>query len=199
MSFEPSISHYTREHAPNRLYLPSDLSIKAMHKEFLEKNPSYNVSYDKYCEVVGELNISFVKLGHKKCEQCEKFRLHDETHTKENLQEDCLGCTKWSNHNKRATMSREQYKLDSELDIPDTVVYSADLEKVIMLPRIDMFKSAIFTHRIVVYNESFVPTGQGRKGWDIIPVLWYEGMSGRSKAEIISAYYHFFIFHRDKK
>lgn len=128
-SFEPSISHYRREHAPNRLHLPSDLSIKAMHKD-LKKNPSYNVSYNKYREVVGELNISFVKLGHEECEQCEEFRLHDETHSKENLQEDCLGCTKWASHNERATMSREQYKLDSELDISDTVVYSADLEKV---------------------------------------------------------------------
>lgn len=81
----------------------------------------------------------------------------------------------------------------------DTVVYSADLQKVIMLPRIDMFKTTIFTHRIVVYNESFVPTGQGRKGLSVFPVLSYEGLLGRSKAEIISAYYHFLIFHRDKK
>lgn len=199
MSFEPSISHYRREHAPNRLYLPSDLTISAMHKDFLEKNPSCKVSYDKYREVVAELNISFVKLGHEECEDCEEFRLHDDTHTKENLKEDCLGCTKWKSHNKRAYMSREQYKLDSELNETDTVVYSADLQKVIMLPRIDMFKTAIFTHRIVVYNESFVPTGQVRKDLSVFPVLWYEGLFGRSKAEIISAYYQFFIFHRDKK
>lgn len=29
-----------------------------------------------------------------------------------------------------------------------------------MLPRLEMFKSAIFAHRIVSYNESFVPVGK---------------------------------------
>lgn len=35
----------------------------------------------------------------------------------------------------------------------ESVIFCADMEKVIMLPRLDVFKSAIFTHRIVVYNE----------------------------------------------
>ncbi|KAF9417607.1 hypothetical protein HW555_005314 [Spodoptera exigua] len=34
-----------------------------------------------------------------------------------------------------------------------------DLQKVIMLPRIDMFKAAIFCPRIIAFNESFVPLG----------------------------------------
>lgn len=61
-----------------------------------------------------------------------------------------------------------------------------------MLPTIDMVKTTGFTHRIVVYNESFVPTGTG-KGCNIVyPVLWHEALFGRSKDEIISADYHFF-------
>ena len=32
MSYDPRISHYRRAHAPNRLYLPSELTVTAMHK-----------------------------------------------------------------------------------------------------------------------------------------------------------------------
>lgn len=45
-SFRPSISHYRREHAPQRKYLPSDISKSKMHKHFMEK---YN------CEISYEL------------------------------------------------------------------------------------------------------------------------------------------------
>ncbi|KAG5882010.1 hypothetical protein JTB14_005567 [Gonioctena quinquepunctata] len=200
-SFEPSISHYRREHASNRLYLPSDLSITHLHTDFVEKNPSMICSYDKYRKVLQDLNISFVKLGHEECEECEEFDLHDKTHNKDNIKKDCECCTRWASHIERAKRSREQYQYDTNLTNTDTIVYSADLEKVIMIPRIDMFKSTVFTHRIVVYNGSFVPTGarKGSKASSIYPVLWHEALSGRSKHEILSAYYNFFVFHRDMK
>ncbi|KAG5889200.1 hypothetical protein JTB14_000625 [Gonioctena quinquepunctata] len=200
-SFEPSISHYRREHTPNRFYLPSDLSITHLHTDFVEKNPSMICSYDKYRKVLPDLNISFVKLGHEECEECEEFDSHDKTHNKNNIKKDCECCTRWASHIERAERSREQYQYDTDLTKTDTIVYSAYLEKVIMIPRIDMFKSTVFTHRIVVYNGSFVPTGarKGSKASSIYPVLWQEALSGRSKHEILSAYYHFFVFHRDMK
>ena len=34
--FNPCISHYRRKHAPNRLYLPSELNIKVMYDYFKE-------------------------------------------------------------------------------------------------------------------------------------------------------------------
>ena len=36
--FHPTTSHYRREHAPNRRYLPSDINTAFMHKDFLENN-----------------------------------------------------------------------------------------------------------------------------------------------------------------
>ena len=36
MSYHPSISHYRRVHAPNRFYLPSELSIRQMYQIYLE-------------------------------------------------------------------------------------------------------------------------------------------------------------------
>lgn len=90
------------------------------------------------------MNISFVKLGHEECEICEEFNLHDPTHNKDNLQENCNDCKRWFIHIEKARISREQYRKDAE-SIENAVVYCADLQKVIMLPRMDMFKCVIYT------------------------------------------------------
>jgi len=56
----------------------------------------------------------------------------------------------------------------------------------------------MFTRRIISFNESFVPLGD--KGiCHPMAVLWYEGVAGRKKEEIISTFHKFFLEHRDKK
>lgn len=47
-SFNPSVSHYRRVHAPNRLYLPSDITVTLMYQNFRDKFPDFICSYDKY-------------------------------------------------------------------------------------------------------------------------------------------------------
>lgn len=47
-SFKPNISHYRREHAPFRRYLPSDLSARRLYDDFLEKTTGLTCSYDLY-------------------------------------------------------------------------------------------------------------------------------------------------------
>ncbi|XP_031333901.1 uncharacterized protein LOC116163910 [Photinus pyralis] len=111
-SFEPSISHYRREHAPNRRYLPSDLTITKMHEDFVKKHQNFKCSYDLYRSEVSKLNISFVKLGHEQCERCEHFNLHE--HNKENVQiENCETCKIYDSHIKNAGAARQDYKNDS--------------------------------------------------------------------------------------
>lgn len=66
-----------------------------------------------------------------------------------------------------------------------------------MLPRCDMFKEIIFTPRIIAFNESFVPVG--KKPDKPVAAIWREGVSGRSKEDIISAFYAFFKLRRDTK
>ena len=56
-SFNPCISHYRREHAPNRLYLPHELTINAMHQDFLEKNADTKINYTTYMRRVNAMNI----------------------------------------------------------------------------------------------------------------------------------------------
>lgn len=76
-SFNPEVSHYRREHVQIRKYLPKELTISFMHNNYLTKNPTLKCSYEKYRSLLTDtMNISFTKLGHEECEQCEEFDLH---------------------------------------------------------------------------------------------------------------------------
>ena len=75
-SFNPSVSHYRREHAPNRLYLSPQLRIKFLFDDFKERHPEIKVSYDRYKKGVARMNISFVKLGEEECEDCIMYENH---------------------------------------------------------------------------------------------------------------------------
>ena len=75
-SFNPSVSHYCREHAPNRLYLSPQLRIKFLFDDFKERHPEIKVSYDRYKKEVARMNISFVKLGEEECEDCIMYENH---------------------------------------------------------------------------------------------------------------------------
>ena len=75
-SFNPSVSHYRRGHAPNRLYLSPQLRIKFLLDDFKESYPEIKVSYDRYKKEVSRMNISFVKLGEEECEDCIMYENH---------------------------------------------------------------------------------------------------------------------------
>lgn len=64
-----------------------------------------------------------------------------------------------------------------------------------MLPRCDTFKEILFVPRIIAFNETFVPVGKST----IKPYafVWHEGISGRSKQDITSTFYGFFLECRD--
>ena len=72
MSYDPSISHSRRSHAPNRLYL--ELSISQMCRNYLESGGKG--SYDIYRRQLNVKNIAFTKLGQEECEMCLEFENH---------------------------------------------------------------------------------------------------------------------------
>ncbi|VEN33902.1 unnamed protein product [Callosobruchus maculatus] len=202
-SFNPTISHYRREHAPNRKYLPSDINITLMYKDFKLKYPNTDFSYELYRKIVTkDLNISFANLGNEECWECEEFAIHKKATSHdanvENLAS-CDLCKTWRIHKLKAINARKNYKEDAEkIKQNDEIFVAADLQKVIMLPRMETFKEVIFTPRIVAYNESFVPLGKKSKTYPCA-VLWHEGVAGRSKDDIISTFYAFFQANRDIK
>lgn len=174
-----------------------------MFSDFEECHPELQISYELYRRVIKDMNISFTKLGHEECEKCESFLLHENGHTKQNANQntDCDKCLQWLEHIKKAEMSREEYRSDKKkIDDGESLYYSTDMQKVIMLPRIDMFKEVIFTPRIIVFNQSFVPLGSLTQKNKAVTILWHECISGLKKEDIISAYNGFLTsYARDKK
>ena len=78
LSFNPSISHYRRAHAPKRMYISPEFNVSGMYKYFCNSNP-VKISYNYYNKKVKKMNISFVKLGAKECERCDLHERHLET------------------------------------------------------------------------------------------------------------------------
>lgn len=196
--FNPMISHYRREHAPHKRYLPSDVTIVKMHSLFLEKYPTAQCSYELYRCVLKEQNISFTQLGHEECELCFRYDEHKklEIHDEEN----CQMCIKAVEHKQRSTVSRTHY--ESFKNIPwstELVTVSVDLQKIIMLPRMEQYKQVLFAQRLVAYNLSFVPLGKITTEKRPMAVLWHEAIAGRKKEQIISGFYAFLLQNRDVK
>ena len=206
-SFKPSTSHYRREHAPYRKYLPSDITSAFMHSDFREKHPDVKCGLETYRKCIRDMNISFTKLGEEECEICKRHNLHvNPSGTAEKdavVHINCPECENWTKHKTRADVGREKYQEDSNRDWPvDCVAKSADLQKVIMLPRMPGNKTAIFTRRIIAFHETFATLGKKRKGKakeKTISIVWHEGIAGRKAEEVTSAFLTALEKVRDKK
>ena len=196
-SYNPTVAHYRRKHAPLRRYLSSEITIVKMHTEFKEKTGS-EISYSHFQKVFKSMNISMTILGHEECEICTKYKLHKQSCDCQSVCE--LDIHEYILHKCRYTEAREIYQKDS--NETDAFVmtegrmsaYSADLQKVILLPRKDEFKKAIFTERLVVFNETFACVTKGSPNF---AVLWYEGISARNDEDLASVFHRFLLEIRD--
>ena len=214
-SFNPTISHYRRAHAPLRLYLPSELNVEKMFKWFKETNPGDRIGKMSYFRRVQQMNISFAKLGEEECEVCIEI-LHHECSAQNPSTEDtkkaerlanikpgeCQKCDAWTQHINKSYESRNAYRKDADTyPEPEKYCVSADLQKVIMLPRLPGVKKCVFTRRIIAFNETFAPlvaTDEVKKKWraekkkvpSIKPMgmIWHEGIQGRNDEDICSAF-----------
>ncbi|KAL4148233.1 hypothetical protein QTP88_002514 [Uroleucon formosanum] len=130
-SFNPTISHYRREHAPNVRYLPSDVTISLMHQHFIEKFPESDrnyISYEYYRCKVKEKNISFAQLGHEECELCESFNFHEH---KSKILPECDVCTIYTTHINKTKKARDLYKKQANTEFDEKNIFlSVDLQKV---------------------------------------------------------------------
>jgi len=57
----------------------------------------------------------------------------------------------------------------------------------------------VFTPRIIVFNESFVPVGTNQKSLGPTAIIWHEVTQGRMKEDITSAFHKFLLTQRDTK
>ncbi|GFR71853.1 hypothetical protein ElyMa_003825200 [Elysia marginata] len=65
------------------------------------------------------------------------------------------------------------------------------MQKMIMLPSMPGVKSCVFVNLLVSFHETFAPLGdQHKKKYpkQVMSILWHEGISGRSAANVTSAF-----------
>lgn len=198
--YHPCVHHYRRAHAPLRRYLPSDIKIVDMHKEFNE-NKSSQISYSLFQKIFKEMNISMAKLGNEECEMCQGYFVHAKDNT--NCSPSCKICETYKSHKEKADIARAAYQFDAALPYSEAQrIVSIDLQKVIMLPRMEMFKTVLFTRRVCLFNETFANVGQkrGKHGSKRnMAFVWHEGIMGRKDEDIASTFWQFINEHRDSR
>lgn len=73
-SYHPSVSHYKLKHSPNRRYLPPELTITAIYKEYCRKYKK--ISYETFRKVYKKMNIGNSTPSQDECPYCSKYRQH---------------------------------------------------------------------------------------------------------------------------
>ena len=185
-TYGPALPHYRREHAPNRRYLPSDITVRAMHQLHIKQNETNSkMTYSLFWQIFKTMNIAMTQLGNEECELCTKFLLHKRNCECENM---CSKYTTYIIHKRKLVQARKEYQRDAALPQNDSDVYvAADLQKVVMLQRMEQFKEAIFTRRLTVFNETFAGLGKRPN----FAAIWLEAIAGRQGEDLASAYYAF--------
>lgn len=146
-SYHPVVSHYNLNHAPNRRYLPSELTIMSLWKDFCQEN--FKISYEVYRKIFEKQNIGFVSPTQDECETCSKFeKYHDQSSAEHNM-ETCMECKALELHKQRYTDARKYYQEDKEQQSDSNVmIYSVDMQKVLILPKMSI-KNSYFVSRCV--------------------------------------------------
>ena len=149
-TYRPQVSHYRREHAPNRRYLPSDPSVADMHKNFNATHET-QCSYTYYHHILTSMNISFSSPENDLCKRCFS---HEKAHptpqlsptqAAETSQHSCLECgcescdEGYEEHKRHAREARECLRDDTEkmqASQNDIIVTTVDMQKAISMPKV---------------------------------------------------------------
>ena len=185
-SYKPQISHYSREHAPNVLYLPRELSISQMFENFKQQHPDQKCGVETYRKTLRSMGISFCMPVNEKCPTCLTYEMLNDGVGEEEKKS-------WQLHNQQAMEARKAYNEDiavSGLQPSNEACFVVDLQKVVLLPIMPLVKDSFFTSRLVVFNETFANAAATAGGLEKHQcVIWHEAVSGRNAEDITSSIY----------
>lgn len=187
-SFNPCVSHYRLEHAPNRRYFSSDLSKTVLFNLWTEQqvqNSTAKLCSRTYFDTIFDsLNISFSRSSNDKCSICEAHRNKGD--------HECQGesCQAFIDHKNRSKIAREEMLADSHRAKTDNIkVISVDMEKVLQMPKLNV-KEAFFSRKLNLFNETFADVFSGGMAYCF---LWHEEEAGRKACDIASTYEEFIL------
>uniref|UniRef100_A0A2A4J600 DUF7869 domain-containing protein n=1 Tax=Heliothis virescens TaxID=7102 RepID=A0A2A4J600_HELVI len=210
--FHPASSHYRLEHAPNRRYLPTGLTLTQMFqflKKHLERQNKQPCSWSAFHKRIKIKNISTQQPVQDKCPKCEA---HDVAHPKPRLPRDenvtdhlchecnCEFCILFPQHLENKNISRAHMNADSkdaEKMNSGIAIFTVDMQKCITMPQLNN-KDFFFSRKLNLFNETFAGIGKGNK--PATAMLWHEGESGRKAYDVATAYVLFLkMYCRDDK
>lgn len=210
--FHPASSHYRLEHAPNRRYLPTGLTLSQMFlflKEHLERQNKQPCSWSAFHKRIKMKNISTQQPVQDKCPKCEA---HDVAHPKPKLPRDenvtdhschecnCEVCFLYPQHLDNKNISRAHMNADNkdaEKENSGIAIFTVDMQKCITMPQLNN-KDFFFSRKLNLFNETFAGIGKGNK--PATAMLWHEGESGRKAFDVATAYVLFIkMYCRDYK
>lgn len=161
-----------------------------MHDDFVLRN-SNACKVEVYRQTLKQMNVSLRQPKSDLCEDCAFFKQSLENELNENIE------IQLTSHRAKAEQANLEYKKNSEeVADPTRRIYSMDLQKVIILPIMPQSKTAIFTSRLVVFNQTFatLSTGHSNKSYF---VLWHEALGGRKAEALIDAMLQIIAKERD--
>jgi len=114
---------------------------------------------------------------------------------------DCDTCLQWRNHIEKAREARKLYRQDADANWTDDYsVRSADMQKIMLIPRMPGYKTAAFTSRVVAFYETFALMGKCCKAnKEHLVVAWHEAIAGRKAEELASAHLRALKYDRNVK
>ena len=173
-TFNPQISHYNREHSPNCRYLDHDLTITAMWEDYKVKIS--DVSYPVYCRVFETMNIGFGRPSQDDCDVCARQTAHQASPGEGHDAETCAECEGSRRHMMRYVNARKAYQDDANSDNRNQSLFTADMQKVILLPKMTT-KEHFFVSRLVVFNATFASMNEEVD----FAVLWHKGSEQKNQ------------------
>lgn len=220
-SYHPQVSHYNIAHAPHRKYLPSDLTVHQLHKDF--KSKGNQLSYETYRKVFEKENIGFSAPTQDDCSVCSVYKHHthtdgdpdssspissanesvenyrsDEKQNKENVSCNILPnnefhCSICENHK----IHKQRYTIARQKYMQDTSNKWNDEYEIYA---VDMQKILILP-KMTIKNSFFVSRlvvfhetfANLKPGCKNKCVLWHEAIMGRNGPDVVSAYYNTLI------
>lgn len=199
--YRPQVSHYRRDHAPNRRYLPSELSISEIYRTFSDELISRGektCSFPYFYKVFKQQNISFAVPENDLCTKCMKHKqAHPDDDTHDCSSCSCASCIGFPEHKQHAHQARKGLAKDTqrmECNQNDVIVTTVDMQKALCMPKLPI-KDYYFSRKLVLFNETFATPG--KVNTSATAVLWHEGEAGRKAFNITSSYLAFLRLHRD--
>ena len=139
-----------------------------------------DVSYPVYRRVFESMKIGFGRPSQDDCDVCARHTAHQASPGEGHNAETCTDCKESRKHRVRYVKARKAYQDDANLDNRNHSLFTADLQKVILLPKMTT-KEHLFVSRLVVFNETFASMNEEVD----FAVLWHEEIAGRLASAFI--------------